>query len=359
MSVTSQQPTGSNQSALIIAIVAIFGTSQQQPRVTEIQNYFILASYAVLVYDTLLTFRYEFAFIWRRKFSWISFFYVSARYGALMAIIWTAIVGNTTKYSIVAASFLLFSVSQGMVNIAIASLLLGSAYAVSKGNRVTIRILALIMAETVILNLSAIACALAVIISARSGVVTIYETLSGGALCNGIFVTAAVALITFRFGWNQFPGVFRSDTRTLMRVFLQYGVMRFLLIFFWVWEVVWSAGLELFGGLGGTDGPLELRISILLLCRFILEIRKFDDHIPSVPSFSIESRPGIQGRLQRFQESILESFGSSILNRESRSVGELSGPSPDEGASTEIRITREEFPWAVGQDEELRGGVDV
>ncbi|KIJ51135.1 hypothetical protein M422DRAFT_244314 [Sphaerobolus stellatus SS14] len=92
----------------------------------------------------------------------------------------------------------------------------------------------------------------------------------------------------------------------------------------------------------------------ILLCRFMLQLRKFNSRVQTVPSIHIASTyRGIRGQLSRLNETIIEEFGNPRLDfalEEERDMAELV-PGEDYILSadidTEVCITTEEFPWAV------------
>ncbi|KIJ31929.1 hypothetical protein M422DRAFT_266294 [Sphaerobolus stellatus SS14] len=92
----------------------------------------------------------------------------------------------------------------------------------------------------------------------------------------------------------------------------------------------------------------------------MLELHKWSDNPnPStIPSFNIPTDPapassGIRGQLQRINQTIIKEFGNcgidchlnleeTDIEHEETGTGVMGG-----GINTEIRITAEEFPWAI------------
>ncbi|KIJ27792.1 hypothetical protein M422DRAFT_270973 [Sphaerobolus stellatus SS14] len=106
------------------------------------------------------------------------------------------------------------------------------------------------------------------------------------------------------------------------------------------------------------DAGLENVISVILVCRFMLELRKWSENPnPStIPSFNIATDPtpaptGLQGWLQHINQTIIDEFGNHGIDygldlKETGMRQEEQG-AVCSGINTEIHITAEEFPWAI------------
>ncbi|KIJ27932.1 hypothetical protein M422DRAFT_270869 [Sphaerobolus stellatus SS14] len=166
--------------------------------------------------------------------------------------------------------------------------------------------------------------------------------------------------ITAYFAWTaskQLQNMF-GTRHSLTTVFLQQGVVHFFIIFIWTLEGSISAKL-LNISLTGFDSGLENVVSALLICRFILQLHRFNTRVQTVPSVHIASTPGIQGRLQRIHETLIEEFGNSGIEYDletENDMAELEGDTaPFAGFDTEVHITAEEFPWAINPVESAPG----
>ncbi|KIJ30900.1 hypothetical protein M422DRAFT_267506 [Sphaerobolus stellatus SS14] len=110
------------------------------------------------------------------------------------------------------------------------------------------------------------------------------------------------------------------------------------------------------------QGIVRFFVSTILICRFILQLRKFNTRVQTVPSVHIASSPGIRGRLQHIHETVIEEFGNSGIENDletENDMAELEGDTaPSAGIDTEVRITAEEFPWAITQWKVLRALQD-
>ncbi|KIJ30904.1 hypothetical protein M422DRAFT_267514 [Sphaerobolus stellatus SS14] len=103
--------------------------------------------------------------------------------------------------------------------------------------------------------------------------------------------------------------------------------------------------------LAGFDAGLENSVSVILICRFTLQLRKFNTRVQTVPSVHIASTPGIRERLQCIHETLIEEFGNSEIEYDletENDMVELEGDTaPSTGIDTEVYITADEFPWVI------------
>ncbi|KIJ47609.1 hypothetical protein M422DRAFT_248609 [Sphaerobolus stellatus SS14] len=135
----------------------------------------------------------------------------------------------------------------------------------------------------------------------------------------------AVIAITTYYAWSDgrlLKELYRSNTKTLTRLFIRQGVIRFVVIFIWVVEISLTDKL-LNPLIGGVDTPLEDAMSSILVCRFMLDLRRYNDSEPKPPSLSlkdflpISNQPPsschsswtFHGYLGRVNELIMSEFG--------------------------------------------------
>ncbi|KIJ33081.1 hypothetical protein M422DRAFT_256956 [Sphaerobolus stellatus SS14] len=168
-----------------------------------------------------------------------------------------------------------------------------------------------------------------------------------------------MAIIAY-FAWTsskQLQNMF-GTRKSLTVILLQQGVARFFIILIWGLEISISAKV-LNPFIAGLDAGLENVISPILICQFLLQLRRFDTRVQTVPSVHIASTPGIRGRLQRIHETLIEEFGNSGIEYDlqmENDTAELEGyPTPSAGIDTEVHITAEEFPWAINPVESTLG----
>ncbi|KIJ40156.1 hypothetical protein M422DRAFT_256985 [Sphaerobolus stellatus SS14] len=127
-----------------------------------------------------------------------------------------------------------------------------------------------------------------------------------------------------------------------------------------IWDLEISISAKVLNpSLGGFDGGLENVVSTILVCRFILQLRKFNTRVQTVPSVNIASTPGIRGRLQHIHKTIIEELGNSGMEYDlemENDIAELEGDTtPSAGIDIEVHITAEEFPWAINPVENVAG----
>ncbi|KIJ30905.1 hypothetical protein M422DRAFT_267516 [Sphaerobolus stellatus SS14] len=166
--------------------------------------------------------------------------------------------------------------------------------------------------------------------------------------------------ITAYFAWTsskQLQNMF-GTRQSLTVIFLQQGIVRFFIIS--IWSLEDSISYKVLNPfLAGFDVGLENVISVILICQFILQLRKFNTRVQTVLSVHIASTPGIRGRLQRIHETHIEEFGNSGIEYEletENDMAELEGDTaPPAGIDTEVHITAEEFPWAINPVESAPG----
>ncbi|KIJ30899.1 hypothetical protein M422DRAFT_267505 [Sphaerobolus stellatus SS14] len=230
------------------------------------------------------------------------------------------------------------------------ALLIGRAYAVSGRNSFIAAGLGLII---VLYNGLAISESLLFITNP-------FNPPSSASSVTALVIDGTVMAITAYFAWTfskQLQNMF-GNRQSLTVIFLQQGVVRFFILFIWDLEdSISNKVLNPF--LAGFDTGLENTVSAILICRFILQLRKFNTRVQTVPSVHIASTPGIRGRLQRIHETLIEEFGNSGIEYDletKNDMVELEGDTAlSVGIDTEVRITAEEFPWAINPVESAPG----
>ncbi|KIJ27757.1 hypothetical protein M422DRAFT_271048 [Sphaerobolus stellatus SS14] len=166
--------------------------------------------------------------------------------------------------------------------------------------------------------------------------------------------------ITAYFAWTsskQLQSMFGTK-HSLTVIFLKQGAVRFFIIFIWNLEdSISNKVLNPF--LAGFDIGLENVISAILVCRFILQLRRFNTRVQTVLSINIASTPGIQERLQHIHETLIEEFGNSGIEYDletENNVAELEeDTAPSASIDTKVYIPLEEFPWAINPVESSPG----
>ncbi|KIJ48337.1 hypothetical protein M422DRAFT_247663 [Sphaerobolus stellatus SS14] len=201
---------------------------------------------------------------------------------------------------------------------AIQALLIGRVYAVSGGNLFIAAGLGLIIVLYNGFSISRAVLALTNILNPPSPGLSVIALIFDGT----------VMAITAYFAWTsskQLQNMF-GTRQSLTVIFLQQGVVRFC-------------------------------VSTILICRFILQLRRFNTRVQTVPSVNIASTPGIRRRLQRIHETLIEEFGNSGIEYDLETENDMAGlegdNAPFAGIDTEVCITADEFPWAINPVESV------
>ncbi|KIJ29778.1 hypothetical protein M422DRAFT_268728 [Sphaerobolus stellatus SS14] len=134
-------------------------------------------------------------------------------------------------------------------------------------------------------------------------------------------------------------------------LFLQQGVICIIIVVLQILAIILTPQ-DSVQNISQILSGLEAVLPPILLCRFMLQLRKFNSRVQTVPSIHIASTyRGIRGQLYRLNEIIIEEFGNPRLDFELEEESDMVEPGEDHIPSadidTEVRITTEEFPWAV------------
>jgi len=227
-------------------------------------------------------------------------------------------------------------------------ILVARAYAVSGGNRLVGIVLMLLVIMTTGVSIGTFTFPITSVSSA--------ERRLGLAQAIGVLmIDGLVMAITLYFTWTSrgnFRNVSDGKVQSLLSLFLYQGIVRFFIVF--TWELADAISRQIENRfLIGVDVSLEIVISTILLCRFILELRKFSDKRQDIPSSQVmsETISDFRARVRTLNEGIMHDFGPSIFPTREESLmlytneTELQTHPVHQHAS--LNITAEEFPWAV------------
>ncbi|KIJ39774.1 hypothetical protein M422DRAFT_257369 [Sphaerobolus stellatus SS14] len=125
------------------------------------------------------------------------------------------------------------------------------------------------------------------------------------------------------------------------------GIFKFLIIFRWALADAISRKIEN-GFLIGLDVSIENALSTILLWRFMLELRKFNDRLEDISSQGVtRTLFEFRAQVRNLNNSIMQNFGASIMLTEE----EISTVYSDqkeiqmEHQPHHGNITADEFPW--------------
>ncbi|KIJ46207.1 hypothetical protein M422DRAFT_250245 [Sphaerobolus stellatus SS14] len=275
---------------------------------TQIFTYALLSGWVLLIYDTLLTFASERDLIWKRKIRMGTLLYIMTRYGAIIKLgsISLNYIGNGNE---IKSSITQVSPLQG--------LLISRAYAVANGGKWVRAILAFVYTFSISVAIAFVPFApcdspMGPQITLSS--LLLSSTLSSVAIC---LSEATVVVITFYFTWGQYRElrrVYGPGKNSIVTVFLRQGVIRF------IWALESAIQQKLINPLfSGIDTSLEGAMSTILVCRFLLDIRRYTDKVQdnTINTQSIQQHSrnltSFKAAARQINTIIIEEFGNLIL----------------------------------------------
>lgn len=117
----------------------------------EAANYAIAASFALLVYDTLLTLFHEIAVLWRRKLGMATLLYSLARYPCILLFSVLLPLNNLDKNIQNCSNITTFLDVLNLMSLCgVEGLLLARTYAISKNDRAVLIVLGCLMLGSII-----------------------------------------------------------------------------------------------------------------------------------------------------------------------------------------------------------------
>ncbi|KIJ25874.1 hypothetical protein M422DRAFT_273106 [Sphaerobolus stellatus SS14] len=295
---------------------------------TQAFAYALLAGFVLLVYDTLLTTAEEVKYIWGRKFRLGSLLYITARYGALVkltAFILNYIVSETerihplsfctiTTYILSSADVVSTMGIQGedrnLLKILpydklLKGLLLSRVYAVWRGPKAPIAAIVLILFVASV-GISATFLAYAPCNSSM-GAQLVFSVLNA-------LIEALTTGITVYHTWREHKtlnALVEGGEYSFTTLFLRQGVIRFTILFAWgVTGAITQPLINPF--LSGIDVGVEIAVSTILICRFMLQLRHFNDRNVNGLSASQDGQPPLgtfKAAIRRADETVTQEFG--------------------------------------------------
>ncbi|KIJ24505.1 hypothetical protein M422DRAFT_785854 [Sphaerobolus stellatus SS14] len=343
---------------------------------SRVSNSMQYAGAVIMLYDSLLSFGDEVRYIWGQQRKGLGFWlYLMSRYGTMAAestfIAYEAVlphspikglqgavvgISNLWDHSLIWHSWFV-RVYLRLLRAAHAShtgLLLGRAFVVANVTLVRIMLLLLFLAYP----LAVFAIFPFQLCSSSPGPINAYGTdigkdprhrhLSCQNVCSplserltsALVATFDTAILFVTLFHTRAPGklwswVTLTSSNRLTVLFIKQGIIRFLIIAVWATadSIVTQATKS---DLRGFDVPLEETISTILICRFMIQLRKQASQSVVVTTGSVveqESLSTFQATVRRVHESLEEDFGDPI----SRSLTERE-EGPSEGSSDTIAV---------------------
>lgn len=191
--------------------------------------------------------------------------------------------------------------------VALHALLLARTYAVSHGNRwIGIGLAFLIFIY------ACFGIVIAGVYFSQLTTIDVDPFFTTGGLTTSLVEAFVMAVTTF-YVWRErdnLRNMYEPAERPLLSLFIKQGIIRFLIVFLWGTECYIS---EIVSPVGGIDSVFLTAVSVILICRFTLDLRKLNDryqeHSFSTPS--VETHMSFAGRMHRINQSLLDDFGNS------------------------------------------------
>ncbi|KIJ51941.1 hypothetical protein M422DRAFT_776303 [Sphaerobolus stellatus SS14] len=328
----------------------------------KVETYTILTAIVLLLYDTILTLPDEIAFIWKGKVNFGAVLYILARYITLskFSLDYTLFMLNLYDESITVQLVTVLSRTSSVIDIGavvtVQLILAARAYSVSGGNRaIGLGLLLLVVVNgsfQIALATFPVVGALSkvqVIWGKKSIILTSITKFREESVVNipSLILEAAVMVITVYYAWSMARNALQRskehDKPSLWMLFLRQGALRFVIIF--LWSLSGSIKRQLLpGDIASFDTPLENSISVILVCRFILQLRTFTSETRTDTTHvdTLRTLSDFRARTLEINESIIDEFGNSMI---------LRGGLPDRDSETQADFdtTEEEFPYIGGE----------
>ncbi|KAF8579755.1 hypothetical protein K439DRAFT_1620295 [Ramaria rubella] len=297
------------------------------------QNYVFVAALTLLAYDTLLTFPYEVKFIWHKKFRLGTILYLLACYPTRLRSLLDGYLGFANFPSLQT-----YNALDVLPAIGVQGLLFARAYAISGHHKLVFVVLALLGTTAIVLSMISIP---------NNNCISSSNIF---ALCKMFNLILRNRLWLFQFlkaQWNSYNFRGESQAPKKLSVTIAHPASNLLSC---------SAMQGLRPTLQGILGTLQNSLSVILICRFHLDLQQRNEH----PNGSITSHSLPLGSFhavtERIHRAVVDEFGDLSFNesfgteasQEDIELQDMQSPS----AAAEIDL--QEFPWAGGDigDEE-------
>ncbi|KIJ24597.1 hypothetical protein M422DRAFT_274594 [Sphaerobolus stellatus SS14] len=282
-----------------------------------LNEYAACVALTLVAYDALLTFHHQVELVWGKKGSLGSILYLLTLYATLFYIIVSLIflfMNGPLWY--ISHSLMSRGNILGIISfMAVHGLLILRVYAISGGNRPITSFLVLALAAR-----GALAVATIPDSQCTNGGLAVKEVqdleqntqlnLAGVDIAENTLaavIDAASILVTLYYGRNS-PGHALLGIPTATDLLFKHGILRFLIIF--IWELKLAIGTKLIPShFVDLDAVLQLCISTILVCRFVLELRGLNN--------GYDGTSGLEGSRQfslfkdigqRIHEDVLNDF---------------------------------------------------
>ncbi|KIJ31872.1 hypothetical protein M422DRAFT_266355 [Sphaerobolus stellatus SS14] len=134
----------------------------------------------------------------------------------------------------------------------------------------------------------------------------------------------AVMVITAYYAFavrRRLREIFANDAQSLVVIFFRQGVIRFVILFWWSLEISISEK-TINPSLAGIDNDLKTAVSAILIYRFLLELRGFNEKTQNTGDrVTPVTLTSLKARISGLNDTFINEFGSE-MNPEAEHVPE-------------------------------------
>jgi len=242
-------------------------------------NYITMSAFVLLVYDSVLTFPREIKYIWTGKIGLVPILYLLARYAYIVYFLGYTIVTAANIPDKRCLSLIHFLDTMWVASLlGVQFLLITRTWAICGRSRIVLAVLGLLSLASIILPILQTTndyCAVA----GPGAKLLILEGIISGVV-QLVFDTAVVAFTLYHTigkTWRLHKGLNNVQRSSLLRLLVHQGILRFGFMFsFQLTNMVTT--LVLPPNLFGVISPVKESLSVIIVCRFLLDIRERNAH---------------------------------------------------------------------------------
>lgn len=288
----------------------------------QVYLYITVSAMVLVTYDVFLTMDREVNFIWKRGLRFGTIAYILARYATPLSMILdimytflppSPITGLIQNCAEVLGFYNAFNVLSGIGS---DSLLLARVYAICHRHRWLV-----ILPFALFLGRTAINFTDSFLLTCTSASPIIPKIVTAG----DVFVIGfdlSIVTLTVGHTWRVYrdKDAYRD---TIMGLILKQGILRFIIIFVWGLEIIIVKQLVR-PTIGGVDVFLEAAVSVILICRFHLDLSARNLHSEQETTEPAPaSTLSFQAAVRRFDTHIDTDFGDNDGNLELPTQGDV------------------------------------
>lgn len=296
-----------------------------------VANYLTWTGLCLLVYDTILTLPDEIEFIWNQSIRLGTFLYVSARYGLLcnLTLLFAIDVGTTITSSQCTALNFTGNLALLLYLLGTQGLSLGRAYAVAPDWKLVMIVLSIFLVLIQFIQITEAVLAWSCNQGFSGPKARAYNYLNLASNILTVLFEAGVLIVTASKVWGLYrlekSSKAETDRLSLGALCLHQSVLRFAVILLFGVEQAISLNLSRFR-LGGVEINIEFALSAMLVCRFLLQLRR--RHKVASEELATASMSRFDARIRDIGNSIIDEFGDTD-SEYSTTIGSRSTDDPD------------------------------